>query len=76
MNAPIKYISKFVPNADEAFRALRDELQWERRDTTPRSEYYCNDTPTSFASQRPTRRCRECRGSCSNLHLMTLCLSM
>lgn len=48
MKAPIKYIERFVPNADEAFRALRDELEWERRDDAPRSEYYCNDTPKPY----------------------------
>lgn len=48
MNPPITYIPNFVPNPDAAFAALRDELAWERRDTTPRCEYYSNDFPHPY----------------------------
>lgn len=48
MLAPITYVSKFVLDADEAFRALRDELAWEKRSDAPRHEYYCNDTPKPY----------------------------
>ncbi len=48
MKAPIKYYDKFFPNADELFTSLRDELEWERRDTAPRCEYYCNDFPEFY----------------------------
>lgn len=43
MNAPIIYIPNFIVNADEALASLQNDLDWERRDTTPRCEYYCND---------------------------------
>lgn len=43
MKAPVQYYKTFVPNPDDAFKRLQAELDWERRDTTPRSEYYCND---------------------------------
>lgn len=46
--APIIYTPGFVTDADVAFARLRDELEWERRDTTPRSEYYCNDVPKPY----------------------------
>ena len=48
MNPPITYIPEFVPNPNMAFAALRDELAWERRDTTPRCEYYANDYPHDY----------------------------
>lgn len=43
MTVPITYIPNFVPNPDEALKALQTELEWERRDDAPRCEYYCND---------------------------------
>ncbi len=46
--APIIYIPKFVDDPDKAFEALRDELDWERRDDAPRCEYYCNDIPKPY----------------------------
>jgi alkylated DNA repair dioxygenase AlkB len=56
MNAPVVYIPKLVPNPDEAFARLRDELQWERRQDVPRSEYYCNDTPLPYVYGRDRGR--------------------
>lgn len=50
--APITYVPGFVDDADIAFARLRDELEWERRDDTPRSEYYCNDIPKSYVYGR------------------------
>lgn len=41
--APVTYVAGFIADADEAFRALWNELAWERRGSTPRREYYCND---------------------------------
>ena len=49
---PITYIPNFVPNPDEALHLLQTELTWERRDTTPRSEYYCNDVPKPYVYGR------------------------
>lgn len=43
MNAPIEYVADFVPDPDLMFKALKDGLDWERRDDAPRCEYYCND---------------------------------
>jgi alkylated DNA repair dioxygenase AlkB len=48
MNAPVTYIPNFVPNPDEAFARLRDELSWERREDAPRCEYYSNDFPAPY----------------------------
>lgn len=46
-NFPITYHSKFIAEPDKAFIALRDELDWEKRDA-PRHEYYCNDFPNPY----------------------------
>lgn len=48
MNPPIQYIPNFLPDADKAFKALREELAWVQRDQTPRMEYYCNDFPEPY----------------------------
>ncbi len=54
----VLYTPKFVVDPDEAFRALRDELDWERRGSTPRSEYYINtlgDIPYKYGSGQGVR---------------------
>jgi len=56
MKAPVTYIPKFVPNPDEAFARLRDELTWERRQDVPRSEYYTNDTQKPYVYGRGNGR--------------------
>ncbi len=56
MRAPVEYIPRFVPNPEEAFARLRDELQWERRQDVPRSEYYCNDRPLPYVYGRDRGR--------------------
>jgi alkylated DNA repair dioxygenase AlkB len=56
LSAPVTYIANLVPNPDEVFARLRDELAWERRDTTPRSEYYCNDSPKPYIYGRERGR--------------------
>ena len=43
MNAPITYSRGFVTDPKVAFAALWNELAWERRGSTPRREFYCND---------------------------------
>ena len=48
----VTYISDFVPNPGIAFDHLWNELAWERRDTTPRSEYYCNDFDVPYTYGR------------------------
>ncbi len=52
MEAPVIYKPSFVENPDEAFLTLKNELQWERRDDAPRSEYYANDTPVDYTYGR------------------------
>ena len=47
MNVP-SYITNFIADPDTAFARLSSELDWERRDDAPRSEYYCNDTPEPY----------------------------
>lgn len=42
------YIERFVANPDVALKRLSVELEWERREDAPRSEYYCNDTPEPY----------------------------
>jgi len=48
MKPPVKYISDFVAAPDNALTSLQTELEWERRDDAPRSEYYCNDFPFPY----------------------------
>lgn len=50
MSAPIKFIAPFlnVAFATHLFSTLRSELDWERRDTAPRAEYWCNTTGQSY----------------------------
>lgn len=57
MNTPITYIPGFITNPDFIFQALRTELSWERRENTPRYEYYCNDvdTPYTYGSVKYAR---------------------
>ena len=45
---PVTYIPGFVKNPDAAFKALSAELEWERRDLTPREEYYCHDLSLDY----------------------------
>ncbi len=51
MEVPIEYIPGFVTDPDEAFKELLT-LDFERRDTTPRSEYFCSDYPDPYAYGR------------------------
>lgn len=48
MNTPIEYVPKFVDDADGAFRALWNELSWQRRGSTPRREYYANEAGVPY----------------------------
>lgn len=43
MSVPIIYTPNFVPNPEQAFTALWNDIEWVHRDNTPRIEYYCND---------------------------------
>lgn len=52
MAAPVIYLPEFVPDAQDAFQRLRYELDWERREDAPRSEYYCNDLPVPYVYGR------------------------
>lgn len=45
---PITYNPGFISNPDEALNALQSDLNWERRETTPRSEYYINEIPVPY----------------------------
>lgn len=42
MNPPIYYVANYVSLPDEKRKRLSEELVWERRGDTPRSEYYVN----------------------------------
>lgn len=60
MRAPVTYISSTFNNPDRAlnvFLTLRDELNWVRRDGTPRQEYYWNkhNVPYTYGSGRGVR---------------------
>jgi alkylated DNA repair dioxygenase AlkB len=48
MKPPITYVPNFIANPDEALKTLQAELQWVRRETTPRSEYYINAVPVAY----------------------------
>ena len=56
MQAPVSYHPNFVPNADAAFEALKNDLEWERREDAPRCEYYCNDFPKPYVYGRGNGR--------------------
>jgi alkylated DNA repair dioxygenase AlkB len=49
---PILYIPKFVEDPDKVMEVLWDELAWERREYTPRYEYYCNDVNVPYTYGR------------------------
>jgi alkylated DNA repair dioxygenase AlkB len=51
MKAPVEYLPKFVPDPDAVFEALK-ALEYERRDTTPRSEFFASDHPYPYAYGR------------------------
>lgn len=51
MKAPVDYLPGFVPDPDACFEALK-ALSYERRDTTPRSEFFCSDHPYPYAYGR------------------------
>lgn len=51
MKAPVDYLPAFIPDPDAVFEALKG-LTYERRDTTPRSEFFCSDHPYPYAYGR------------------------
>ncbi len=55
-DTPITYVEDFISNPSEVFAELK-ALDWERRDTTPRSEYYVNDfgAPYTYGTGRGRR---------------------
>lgn len=57
MSVPIVYKSKFIEDAEGAFNSLKNDLNWERRETTPRSEYYINtlNVPYTYGQGRGVR---------------------
>jgi alkylated DNA repair dioxygenase AlkB len=52
MTVPIAYTRGFVTDPAVEFEKLWTELEWERRGSTPRREYYCNDfaVPYTYGS--------------------------
>jgi hypothetical protein len=48
---PVTYIREFLPDADDAFSHL-SALEWERRGSTPRFEYYCNEVDKPYVYGR------------------------
>lgn len=56
MTAPVEYIPNFVTDPDAAFAALKEGLDWERRDDAPRCEYYCNDVDEPYVYGRGAGR--------------------
>lgn len=48
MEAPITYISNFVPNPEIAFQILWDQLPWVQHDKVPRRECYYNDIQVPY----------------------------
>lgn len=49
---PITYLKNFIPNPNEVFESLKNELAWVGRETTPRSEYYINEIPVPYVYGR------------------------
>lgn len=58
MTVPIAYTRGFVTDPAAEFEKLWHELDWERRGSTPRREYYCNDVavPYTYGSGAGERR--------------------
>lgn len=52
MDTPITYIANFVADPEAAFAALWNELEWQRRGSTPRREYYANDANVPYVYGR------------------------
>lgn len=48
MKAPVTYEVGFVADPVVLFNTLWAELDWERRGSTPRREFYCNDVPVPY----------------------------
>jgi alkylated DNA repair dioxygenase AlkB len=48
MKANVNYTAGFVNDPTEAFNSLWNELDWERRGSTPRREYYCNEVAVPY----------------------------
>lgn len=48
MNAPITYTGRFIADPELFAKDLWDELDWQRRGSTPRFEYYCNEHPVPY----------------------------
>lgn len=57
MKAPITYIPGFILDPCSVFTELAHGLIWERRDNSPRHEYYCNDIniPYTYGRGRGVR---------------------
>jgi alkylated DNA repair dioxygenase AlkB len=45
---PVRYTESFIKEHQAAFNELWKELDWERRDKTPRREYYANDVVVPY----------------------------
>ena len=56
-NYPVTYIAGLINNPDEVFDSLWNDLNWERREATPRREYWTNifDRDYTYGSE-PRRR--------------------
>jgi alkylated DNA repair dioxygenase AlkB len=48
----VNYRPDFVANPNPIFDALWSELDWERRGSTPRREYYCNEVGVPYVYGR------------------------
>jgi alkylated DNA repair dioxygenase AlkB len=57
MKSPITYIPNFISKPNLMFEKLKADLNWVRRDSTPRSEYYINDfnVPYTYGRGRGER---------------------
>jgi len=57
LTPPITYIHNFIQNPTEAKDILCSQLKWEKRDNSPRHEYYCNDLklPYTYGSGKGQR---------------------
>lgn len=48
MKPPITYIPNFIENPEDCLKKLQEDLAWERREGTPRLEYYINKIPNPY----------------------------
>ena len=48
MNIPVTYYPNFIKDPQECLKTLQEQLNWVKRESTPRMEYYINQIPNPY----------------------------